>query len=506
MLQMIADKFLDDNKTDNWDWIKSLTREDLEYEVRQLCPNIKFKTKPYKHQLACFLLGIYNPNFIYLCDMGTGKSAVMLYLINHYKSKALIITPTKVSARSWEKEVEKHSNLTYQSLLGTKKERLSNTKKTDVSIINYQGLPVFCCRKIKRKNYVDDAMIDDFMRFDFICLDESHIYLRNRNSLTFKILVKLNKKISNVYLLTGTPINRDPAHIWPQYKLVDDGFSLGNSLSFFRNVFFTSKLNYWGGMDFKVKPGMTKVLKERMKHRTIRYSEEEVSDLPKRINIKKEIQFPKENFKSYMQAVEGLIDCKGDFKSIDNAFIRLRQICAGFMSFKNEDDERVIYKFRANPKLDAVIDIVKETPPDSKVVIFNWFIPSGDIIEERLKKDKITYRRLYGKTKNQDEVYDDFLGDKTIKVFLANSQSGGTGLNLQVANYCIFYESPITHYERKQALKRVHRGGQEKRVFIIDTIMQDSIENKVLKYCKEGRDIFKELFETKNRKEFLLSP
>ena len=60
---------------------------------------------------------------------------------------------------------------------------------------------------------------------------------------------------------------------------------------------------------------------------------------------------------------------------------------------------------------------------------------------------------------------------------------------MQKANYQVIFEAiddPIVH---AQVLKRCHRLGQEKTVFLYLFIMANTIDVKVHGYLKEGKDI-----------------
>jgi SNF2 family DNA or RNA helicase len=140
---------------------------------------------------------------------------------------------------------------------------------------------------------------------------------------------------------------------------------------------------------------------------------------------------------------------------------------------------------------------LESVPETSKIVIFHEFIHSGKLIAKELERNKYKFERLYGETKDKKGAKDRFLTDKKCKIFLVNNQSGGTSLNLQVANYVFYYESSVSPIVRKQTWKRVHRRGQTKHTFFYDLIAKNSVEQKILDYLEEGKNIFKALVEGK---------
>jgi SNF2 family DNA or RNA helicase len=289
--------------------------------------------------------------------------------------------------------------------------------------------------------------------------------------------------------------------LWAQFYLIDLGETLGRTISMFRDAFFNCKINYWGGYEYTLKNNMEDKLYERIKNKSIRYSEDEVNDLPDKVYINKYVIMPDEAFGYYDKAREGMIEAlkgKKDYHTLQNNFIKFRQITSGFMRFKEEEtNDKFDVEFKDNPKLDMLEELLLDVPSTSKVVIFNEFQKSGDMICARLKKLKIKHSRLYGGTKDKEKARDKFLNDKKCKVFVVNSQSGGVGLNLQIANYCVSYESPVSPIVRKQAEKRCHRDGSERTVFFYDIVMRDSVDEKILEYLEEGKDLFEAIVEGK---------
>jgi SNF2 family DNA or RNA helicase len=266
------------------------------------------------------------------------------------------------------------------------------------------------------------------------------------------------------------------------------------------------KSNYWGGVDFTLKKEMESVLHDRIKNKSLRYSEEEANTLPPKVYITKTVEFPKTSRVYYNKAKKDLIDeirsiskTKGEeYAILKNTFVNLRMLTSGYIRYKNEEEgstERIDIPFKENPKLDALEELIKETPDDSKIVVFFEYTASGKLIKERFNKLKIKYSFLAGETKDKDGACREFLENKKCKVFLANSKSGGVGLNLPIANYVIFLESPVSAITRKQSEKRCHRTGQEKTVFFIDIIMENSIDEKIMEYLEQGKYLFAKLID-----------
>jgi SNF2 family DNA or RNA helicase len=86
-----------------------------------------------------------------------------------------------------------------------------------------------------------------------------------------------------------------------------------------------------------------------------------------------------------------------------------------------------------------------------------------------------------------------FNNDPSYRVLVVNSKKGAYGLNLQAGNYVMYFESPVSGIDRDQSEKRCHRTGQSRTCFIYDLIMVGSMDERILRYMQEGKDLFKSL-------------
>jgi hypothetical protein len=102
---------------------------------------------------------------------------------------------------------------------------------------------------------------------------------------------------------------------------------------------------------------------------------------------------------------------------------------------------------------------------------------------------------LHGSVPGKDRrgLLERFHNDPDCRVFLS-TDAGGTGLNLQVADTVINLEVPWNPAVLEQRIARVHRMGQHRPVQVINLVMRDSIEERVLRTLAQKRSLFGELF------------
>ena len=495
-------------KLDNYDWLKDLTDEDLDEAIAELEPNYTFANPPpFKHQKACFLLSTVCPEFLFLLDMGLGKSRLLLDIINYrkqqgYLKRALVLVPNLVNITSWENESLKFTpNLKCIPLYGSSKERDTLVAKpADINIINYGGLVALLTDhdKRKKKQIINQKKLAAFCKlFDVVVFDESTA-LKARNTLTYRVCAPLAKACQAKFALTGTPFGRQPLDLWPQFYIIDGGETLGQHVGMFRSAYFNVKKNFWGGVDFTFKKNLTDKLNATLKNKSIRYNIDECIDLPGKRYEDILVSFPIDTYEYYKGEVAKIINAKKDYSLMENAFSNMRQLASGFLYFRDGiTKERIEIQFPQNPKLDALEQLISEMPDNCKMIVVHEFIKTGEIISNRLKKLKIKHSRLWSGTKDKTKVLNDFINDKSIKVFVMNHASGGKGLNLQVANYLVFFESPVSPIDRQQTERRTYRPGQDKVVLYYNLIMKNSVDEKISKYLEEGKNLFDALVEGK---------
>lgn len=488
---------------DSWDSIKSVPESDLDLWISNLDPVPDFTLPLYKHQKACFLLGVEIPAFLYFASMGLGKTGLALNLIKYHQKcgkvkHSLVVVPNLVMFASWKNEAKKHApELNVVPLQGGTLDRfeiLENVDEDSVFVVNYQGLAYMASTKGKRKNskrILDTDMVDQLAQiFDALILDEIHS-VKNHTSLSYQVCNRMAYKIPIRYGLTGTPFGRNPHDLWAQFHIIDRGLTLGRSLGIFREAYFKQIKNYWGGYEYKFLKYKEKELSSMIKNRSIRYDVEECAlSLPPVVDTIVEVNFSTGALDYYKEILKDLVSTKMDYMEKEAGFMRLRQLSSGFISMEDPNGKKELVEFSENPKLEALLELLDEMPETSKAVVFNEFIFSGDLICNALKDKKIGFSRLWSGTKDPEAELARFNSDPNCRVFVVNSQSGGVGLNLQVANFVIFYESPVSPITRQQAEKRVHRTGQTSTVFMYDLVTAGTVDRRILKHLQEGKSLF----------------
>lgn len=313
--------------------------------------------------------------------------------------------------------------------------------------------------------------------------------LKTPSTLIFKICDMLSANIQYRYLLTGTPFHK-LLDIWAQYYIMDRGKTFGTSFLKFKRTYFEEKKRYIrrAGIeisDWKVTPTGKRQIQSLMYSKAIRYDESEVHDMPGKVFETIRFNLSKEQRDDYIDIMAG-VKGKSGKRFSGNAFMTYRQICSGFIIRSNK-----IYK--TNPKLDYLQSIIENIPDQDKVVIFYTFDLEYKAIAKLLKKMKIKFTMINGKVKNKYENNKLFQDNNKVRACITSIQSGSASIDLQAARYAVFYSLPQSIIDRKQAIKRIHRGKIKRTRFYYDLIAMNTIETSMHKSLKEGIDLFDEV-------------
>lgn len=502
----------------NWNDLKMFSRDELMDMVPE---GFEFKTLPWTHQISAFLATISNDGFLSCLDLGVGKTKVAIDTCRYYdlinggkKNLKVLYVCLHTAIEKMRDEVETHSDFSAVCVKGSKAERWEMfSQDHNFYIINYEGLRSIITERVlwKEKHFYDEKtkemkskkvkreVIDDrkisklkHLNFDVIILDESHM-IKNSKSLVFRIIKKILPGIKYRILLTGTPFGNSLIDVWSQYYIVDKGETFYPTFSLFRSAYFEDK--GWFGPLWEPTEEGEKIINEKLYNKALRYNEDEVDDLPKKVFRVLEYSLTKRQRAAY----DSLIDDDYDSLTVEvrSKALAFREIASGFIADSN-------HIFKTNPKLDLLWDLIENVHEKHKVVVFVERTMSRKIIEKMLKKNKIPFRSLSGESKDKYLEYNTFQKDPKYRVIVAQIKTGGASIDLTAATYCIHWEHGGSVINFRQSLKRIHRGGQTKRCFFYSLIGKGTVERSIYKDLMNNNDAFQNIVDGEHAKAYLL--
>lgn len=417
-------------------------------------------------------------------DMGLGKTLQIITLLEHARLEAisktvdltdtashtacpppvsLIVCPSSL-VYNWDSEIEHFApNLKTLLITGTAQERqelLTHYADYDVLITSYDML--------KR-----DIASYDNLHFHFQIIDEAQ-YIKNHRTQAARSVCSIHSVTR--FALTGTPIENRLSELWSIFEYLMPGF-------LYPYAYFRSELEQ-PIVENKDPIAATRLQQLVRPFIMRRLKTDVLKELPDKLEHAVYAQMTDEQNKLY---TANTLKLQKDLEQqSDNMFktskiqilaelTKLRQLCC---------DPSLIYQnyHGGSAKLDTCIQLIENAMAGGhKILLFSQFTSMLDVIERRLKAERILYYRLDGSTKSEQRTrLVNAFNENKIPVFLISLKAGGTGLNLTGADIVIHYDPWWNAAAQNQATDRAHRIGQTHTVTVYKLIARHTIEEKIL--------------------------
>lgn len=166
--------------------------------------------------------------------------------------------------------------------------------------------------------------------------------------------------------------------------------------------------------------------------------------------------------------------------------LRLQQITGGHVKIDQTERARKISEHPS--KGVAIADMLEDLPNDEPIVIFCRFVSDIACAREVCERAGRGVSELSGR-RNDLAAWQD---GKTAAL-VVQIQSGGIGIDLSRAAYCIFYSLGYSLAEYDQAVARLHRPGQKQNTTIYHLVGraggQSTVDGRVYQCLQERRDV-----------------
>lgn len=440
------------------------------------------KTDAWEHQVKAYWFAVRLKSAMLALDMGTGKSKVVIdIVVNAECRKVLVICPTSVRG-VWRGEFEKHSPIPWSMTIlekGAVKKRtaaaaraMSGTGNPVCIVINYEAVWL--------EPFASWALGQEW---DCLILDESH-RIKSPTSHVSRYAARLGLKSERRLLLTGTPMPHSPLDIFAQYRVLDPGV-FGTSWTQFRQRYsiHNNPLIPQQVTGYKNQAELNK----RFAHLAYRVEADDVLDLP-------EVQHHKRTFvlspvaqRAYRELEDELItEVEGGVVTAANALVkllRLQQITSGYLV----EDETKRETEVDDGKAKLLADLLDDFGPHEPVVVFCWFKHDLDRIREVAAKLKRRYGEVSGRHR---DLTPEATMPADIDVLGVQVKSGGVGVDLTRARYCVCYSlGCISPGDYDQLLARIHRPGQERPVSYYHLIGENTVDVSMYRARRKRQDV-----------------
>ena len=428
-----------------------------------------------KHQLLPYQAdGVLHMAFgerVLLADeMGLGKTvqaiaACMLLKRLRGVERVLVISPASLKSE-WEEQIQKFSDLPTRSVYGNILMREAAYKsRTFFTLCNYEQI------------MPDSETIMGSFQPDIIILDEAQ-RIKNWRTKTASAVKKLRSRYA--FVLTGTPLENRIDEVYSIVQFLDPDL-LGPLFRFNRD-FYTlderGKAVGYRNLD---------ELNRRISSVMLRRRKLDVeSELPDRTDNTYFVQMTEAQwsiYDDYERVVKRLAAAAKKRPLFSDEFKRL-QMCLGCMRMVCDTpailDQDKPYDC---PKLDELEKLLPELleEPQRKIIIFSEWIAMLELVRTFAIESEWDFAWHTGSVPQQrrrNEIKR-FREDPECRLFLS-SESGGVGLNLQVADTVVNLDQPWNPARLEQRISRAWRKHQTRPVSVINLVSEDTIEHRML--------------------------
>jgi superfamily II DNA or RNA helicase len=404
-------------------------------------------------------------------EMGLGKTLQILNFLSVRKAlgkkPVLVVCPASV-VPVWQAEVKRF-------FPGIRARVLS---RSDTFSDDPEALWLASYTQLRRHKHLLESD-----RFEYAILDEAQSIKNPDAKVTHACMaIKSRFRIA----LTGTPVENRPLDLWTLFRFLMPGF-LGSRRHFQEQL--------------KESEDFIKRLREQIAPFILRRTKQAVAkDLPEKVEIDWICPMTPFQRSCYQELTSGAAEeFKGRLSEmlrekrihLFSLLTRLRQACCdpGLLPGKGTS-------IGQSGKLDSLTKRLEEAfLGGSKVVVFSQFVQFLRRAKAVVKKEfpDVPQLELTGSTLDRDRPVQRFKEVDGPAVFFISLKAGGTGLNLQEADYVFLLDPWWNPAVEAQAIDRVHRLGQRRRVFVYRMVTKGTIEERIDRLKKDKGRLFEDL-------------
>jgi SWI/SNF-related matrix-associated actin-dependent regulator 1 of chromatin subfamily A len=413
---------------------------------------------PYQEIGATWLAG--RNRSALLDEPGVGKTAQAIRAWDMLGvERAVVVAPAEAHrAGVWKNEYAKFGQRSLRFIKGnTEQDRDFWLRgKSDVLLLSYEMATNWASR-LKR-----DVI-------DCIVFDEAH-RLKNAGAARTRALIgpECNGRFGlaewavNGWWLTGTANPNDAADCWSMLRFC--GATQLNKDAFVIRYYNKHQRTY--SASHKPRPEMLGELKQVIRSCSLRRTETQTGDLRPPI---------------FMTTTE-LDGDTTEIRALLAGHPRMEPaikeaVEAGGLSFLDSQHVATLRRLVGEAKAPPFAVLLVQELQDGlqKVVVFGIHINALKLIKQALVDAGIGV--VYGR--EDDNAVERFQTDPACRVFLGNIVASGTAITLTAAAHVIMFESSWAPMDNYQAIKRVHRKGQTKKVHAQWISLANSIDETV---------------------------
>ena len=439
---------------------------DLEAGRRSFA-SLKLPLLPYQVEGALHLA--FGERVLLADDMGLGKTVQAIAacaLLRELRGveRVLVVSPASLKAE-WEEQIAKFSDLPSTIVFGGNPARLAAYRRHSFfTLCNYEQV------------VADGKDLLDALAPDVVILDEAQ-RIKNWQTKTANAVKKLRSRYA--FVLTGTPLENRIDEIYSIVQFLDPDL-LGPLFRFNREFY---------ELDEKGRPSGFRNLDElarRVSSVMLRRRKEDVEgELPGRtvktffVPMTEAQTRAYEDYDLYVKRLAALAArrplTKEEFDRLQKFLACMRMVCDTPYILGDEN--------RDCPKMEEIERLLPDLldDPERKIIVFSEWVRMLELVREYAVAAGIEFAWHTGSVPQPQRRAEirRFREDPECRLFLS-SESGGVGLNLQVADTVVNMDQPWNPARLEQRIARAWRKHQTRPVTVINLVSEDTIEHRML--------------------------
>ncbi len=450
-------------------------------------PTLRSKRPAYDHQRSALDKMRGKKAFGLFMEQGTGKTKTIMdwaiELWNTGQITGVLVVSKKGVHRQWvESELPANVDGPVTAAFWPVKQLFPVDGKLQWFAINYEGL------KAAAGNAVAKEFAERHVGKLLMIADESQD-IKNASSARHKAMTDIGRLASHRALATGTPIAKDLTDEWAQLKWLNP-----NIIGIHFKTTFQREFCIMGGFEGRAVVGHRDIdrFRKLTELHTFRATKAQIGILPKQYNVWK-FDLTKEQLAMIKEVRSKLTAMPKHPKLADlegaQALNKIRQISNGFLIDEDKFHHRLM-PVDKNPRILAMLDWIDSD--EDKAVVWAHYRYDMRLISEALTAAGITFVEYHGGVNDGDraEAVKSFLSKDGARIFLANPQSAGVGLNLQGScNRALYYSNSFSSIDRWQSEDRIHRIGTVGAVTYTDLVGKGSIDAYIARNLKAKKGL-----------------
>ena len=444
------------------------------------------RTSPWSHQreAVAFVRDLFarsKRGAMIAAAMGTGKSAMTVYLCAEEGFQLiLIVCPLRV-VQVWKPQFATHAATPFQviplddSFAGVRAKHAEAARQ--IKLAKARGVPavvVINYDSVWRPPFAEWALKQ---KWDLVVGDELH-RAKAVTGKASRFLGRLGRVARHKLGLSGTPMPHSPLDVYGYFRFIDPSV-FGWSFNKFRQHYAVM-----GGFQNHQVVAYTNLDELNRKFYSVTFAcGKDVLDLPPEVHVTYTCQLGTEARKVYRSLERDLMaEVQNGEVTAANALVkllRLQQITGGYVRTDSGEVHQI-----DSAKMNLLRDVLEDISPEEPVVVFCRFHRDLEAVNRVADE---TGRRSLELSGRVDELKAWQAGEAA--VLAVQIDSGGVGVDLTRARYSIYYSLGFSLGSYEQSLARIHRPGQTRPVEYIHLLAENTVDEKVMSALGRRADV-----------------